>query len=266
MPRIKSRITITLNEKLLKNIDRLVDGSSIKSRSHAIEFLLSKNFHQEKIRTAVILAGGKGIKVKGGSASMSKVLMPYKRRLFIEHVLDWLKKEEIEEVVISAGDLSDEIKRKIGDGSKFGVSIYYLSSDSGNAKILKHLEKIVSGTFLMLNGDVLCDTDLDEIFEFHGKSGGLCTIGMVSVKEPHAFGTIKLKGNRIVDFIEKPKKGEEESYLINAGLYIMEPEICAMASSGCISLEKDLFPDLAKKGKIFGYYLEGKWLHLDSAK
>ncbi|MCK4525514.1 MAG: hypothetical protein KAU07_03685, partial [Candidatus Andersenbacteria bacterium] len=223
--RNRSRITITIKNELLKNVDRIIDGTKIKNRSHAIEFLLAKNFGEQKIKKAVILAGGGGVVPKGKIKPVSRILTDCKGKMFVEHVFDWLKKEGIKEVIISAGDLSLEVKDKIGDGSKFGLQVSYLSKDTGTASVLKYLVNIIDETFLMMNGDVLSDVDLDEMFDFHKKSGGLCTIGMISVKEPSLFGTIKLKGSQIVDFIEKPKEGKEESYLINAGIYLVEPEI-----------------------------------------
>ena len=262
--RNRSRITITIKDELLKNIDRIIDGTEIKNRSHAVEFLLSKNFGEQKIKKAVILAGGEGIVPKGKTKPISRILTNCKGKMFIEHIFDWLKKEGITEVIISAGDLSQEVKDKIGDGGKFGLQVSYLAKDAGTASVLKYLVNIIDETFLMMNGDVLSDVDLDEMFDFHKKSGGLCTIGMISVKEPSSFGTIKLKGSQIVDFVEKPQKGKEESYLINAGIYLIEPEIYRSASFKCLSLEKDLFPALAKKGNLFGYYLQGKWFHLDT--
>ena len=260
--RKRSRVTITLKEDLLKNIDSIVDGVEIKSRSHAIESLLSKNFKEQKIKKAVILAGGRGVVQKGKTKSISRILTNCKGKMFVEHIFDWLKREEIKEVVISAGDLSQEVKNKIGNGEKFDLQVSYLPKDTGTASILKYLPNIIDETFLMMNGDVLSDINLDEMLDFHKKSGGLCTIGIISVKEPSSFGTIKLKGNQVVDFIEKPEKGKEESYLINAGIYLVEPEIYKLASCKCLSLEKNLFPFLAKEGSLFGYYLQGKWTHL----
>lgn len=264
MPRKKSRITITLKNELLKNIDKLIDGTIIKNRSHAIDFLLSEKFAFSKLKKAVILAGGKGIKSDGKTKNISRILAPYKNKLLADHIFEWLKKQGIQDVVISAGNLSSEIKNYVGNGSKFDLQVSYLSKDNGTASILKHLVNIIDETFLVLNGDVLSDANLDEMFDFHKKSGGLCTIGMISIKEPSSFGTLKLKGNQIIDFTEKPKEGKEESYLINAGIYLMEPEICRTIAPSYLSLEKNLFPALAKKGKMFGYYLQGKWVHLNN--
>ena len=259
-----SRVTITIKDDLLKSVDKLVDGSKIKNRSHAIESLLLQNFKSQKIKKAVILAGGEGVSVQGYEKPVSRILSLHNKKPFAEYIFDWLKKQGIEEVIISAGSLSSEIKDEIGDGSQFGLQISYLAKDTGTASVLKYLPNIIAETFLMMNGDVLCDIDLGEMLDFHKKTEGVCTIAMVSVKEPSALGTIKLSGNRIVDFIEKPEKGKEESYLINAGIYLMDPNIFSEVSLKCSSLEKNLFPYLAKEEKLFGYHLQSKWFHLDS--
>lgn len=260
----KTRVTIILREDLLKNIDKLVDGTNIKNRSHAFEFLLAKNFICQRLNKAVILAGGQGVSANGSDVKISKILLPYQDKMFIEYIFDWLMKYGIKDIVISAGDLSSEVKDKIGDGSRFGVQVSYLPKDVGTASVLKYLAGIIDETFLMMNGDVLSDADINELYSSHKKNGGLCTIGMTSTKDPSLFGTIKMNGNQIIDFIEKPEKGKEESYLINAGIYIMEPEIYRIVSVSHTSLEKNFFPFLAKKGKLFGYYLQGKWIHMDT--
>lgn len=261
-----SRVTITIKDDLLKSVDRLVDGSKIKNRSHAIESLLLQNFKSQKIKKAVILAGGDGVNLTGYSKPVSRILSLYKKKPFAEYIFGWLKRQGIEEVIISAGTLSSEIKDQIGDGSRFDLQISYLAKDTGTASVLKYLPNIIDETFLMMNGDVICDIDLEEMLDFHNKTEGVCTIAIASVKEPSAFGTIKLSGNRIVDFIEKPKKGKEESYLINAGVYLMDPNIFNVISPKCSSLEKNLFPYLAKEGKLFGYHLQSKWFHLNNNK
>lgn len=262
----RSRITITIRTDLLRSVDGLIDGTRIKNRSHAIESLLTKDFSARKIRKAVILAGGKGIKIKGQKEEVSRVLAPYQGRLFIEHVFDYLRAQGIEEVIISASHLSAGIKEEVGDGQKFGLSVSYLAKDEGTASVLKYLVNLVDETFLVMNGDVFAEADLGEMFDFHKKCGGVCTVGMISVKEPAAFGNIVLKGSQIVDFIEKPRAGKEESYLVNAGIYIMEPDIFNLVSPKCTSLERDLFPVLAQKGKLCGYYLQGRWTSLEKSE
>jgi len=262
----RSRVTITIRTDLLRSVDNLIDGTKIKNRSHAIESLLSKDFSARSVRKAVILSGGKGVKIKGHKEEVSRVLAPYQGRFFIEHIFDWLRAEGIEEVIISASSLSSGVKEEIGDGKKYGLGVSYLAKDEGTASVLKYLVNLLDEIFLMVNGDILSEANLGEMFDFHKKCGALCTVGMISVKEPSAYGNMVLSGNKIVDFIEKPKAGKEESYLVNAGIYLMEPEIFNLVSPQCVSLERDLFPALAKRGELCGYYLQEKWISLDGIK
>lgn len=194
---------------------------------------------------------------------MSKVMAEYEGYPMIDHMIKWLKGEGIEEVIIFAGKFSGAVKKHIESRKDTGLKISYESSDSGTAGSLKYLRGVADETFVMMNGDVLCEAKIDDIYDFHKKNGGYCTICMTSKKDPCSFGSIKLSGNRVVDFIEKPDSGEEETYLINAGIYLMEPKVCAIASNkGYKSLERDLFPALSRLGVIYGYYLDKKWQHL----
>ena len=79
------------------------------------------------------------------------------------------------------------------------------------------------------------------------------------MEDPSQYGVAKLDGEKILEFIEKPKKGEAPSNLINSGLYIIEPEIIDMIPDGFAMLEKEVFPKLAKQGRLFGYAFSGQW-------
>jgi NDP-sugar pyrophosphorylase family protein len=73
---------------------------------------------------------------------------------------------------------------------------------------------------------------------------------------------VQMKGNLITQFIEKPEAGEKSSHLINAGVYLFNPEVCESVSSETPSLENDIFPKLAENEKLFGYLLDGEWIHI----
>jgi NDP-sugar pyrophosphorylase family protein len=87
----------------------------------------------------------------------------------------------------------------------------------------------------------------------------LVTIALTEVEDPSQYGVAKLEGNKILKFIEKPKKEEAPSNLINSGLYIIEPEVIDMISDGFVMLERAVFPKLAENGKLFGYPFLGQW-------
>lgn len=256
----RSRITITLQADLLGRVDALVDGVRIKNRSHAIEGLLTEALGERHLRTAVILAGGRGIVSPEGE--LSRIFAPYQSKLFVEYVLGWLRREGIEEVIISAGEFASGVASRLGDGKKYGLHLSYLSRDEGTAGVLRLLTGRLRETFLLMNGDVLSDASLADMFEYHKQNRAVCTLAVASAAQPAPFGNVVLKGSRITDFIEKPPAGREESYLVSAGIYLMEPEIFNAVSPRHSSLERDLFPALARAGKLNGYFLSGKWVSL----
>lgn len=257
----RERITITIKGDLLKKLDSFVDGTEIKNRSHAIESFLYRSF-SSNLKTAVILAGGSGI--KSGKETVSRALAKDGKKMFIENILLWLRKNGINNAIISAGDFSESVKRVLGDGIAYNVKISYLLNDTGTADVVRKLKGKINEPFLVMNGDVFSEINLGEMFEFHKKNNAICTIAVTSAKEPANFGNVVLQGEKVVDFIEKPRLGKEKSYLINAGIYIMEPSVFGRVSSGHKSLEKDLFPLLAKRGELGGYNIHSEWISVDN--
>ncbi|MCK4531993.1 MAG: nucleotidyltransferase family protein, partial [Candidatus Aenigmarchaeota archaeon] len=114
-------------------------------------------------------------------------------------------------------------------------------------------------TFIVSNGDELKNINIMEMYEAHKKNRALVTIALTTVNDPSQYGVARLEGNRIVEFVEKPKKDKAPSNLINAGFYILEPEVTEMIPEGKCSLEKQIFPKLAKMGRLFGFPFSGQW-------
>lgn len=258
---LRKRISITLDDRILKKIDALIDGKNIRNRSHAIEVVLGKNFPSDFLTKAVILGGGQKLDV--GGQKLPKLLLPVEGKTLIEHNIEVLKACGVDTIILSLGDVADDIRNKLEDGSKYGVKIIYFERDFGNASVLRQAKSLLDDTFLMMNGDVLIENvDFGDIYNFHKKNNGLATVFITTFRDSSLFGSIRMKGNRIVRFTEKPSQNDDENYLINAGIYLMEPEVCEIVGPEFSSLEKDIFPKLAQENKLFGYNLEGKWIHL----
>ncbi|RLI98693.1 MAG: nucleotidyltransferase family protein [Candidatus Aenigmatarchaeota archaeon] len=259
---MKEKIAITLDEKILKRIDSMVDGTNVKSRSHAIELLLRKSLTGEGPRKAVILAGGKGTRLRPITYEIPKALIPVHDRTLTEHLFDLFKRHGINDIVLSIGHLGDKIKKEYGDGSRYNVNINYVEEKEplGTGGPLRLARNMLKGTFVVTNGDELKDIDLTAMYEFHKKSGALVTIALTTVSDPSQYGVARLEGNKILEFVEKPKREEAPSKLINSGLYMMEPEVIEMVKeSGFCMLEKDVFPRLASMGKLYGFPFSGQW-------
>jgi NDP-sugar pyrophosphorylase family protein len=256
----RERLTITLRNDLLKELDSRVDGIKVRNRSHAIEVLLSKTLESGKVKKAIILAGGKGTRMRPLTYEMPKPMIPLKGKPLIQHIIELCRKYEIRDIILSIGYLGDKIREHFGDGSHLGVSITYIEEheEMGTAGPLLLAKEMLKGPFLMFNGDVLSNIDLADLISFHSEQNGLATIALTQVEDTSSFGVARLKGHKIVGFVEKPKGGED-SKLINAGVYILQPEVLGYIPKGKAMLERDVFPKLAEEGKLYGYPFDGQW-------
>ncbi|MFH1332438.1 MAG: nucleotidyltransferase family protein [archaeon] len=213
------------------------------------------------IDTAVIIAGGEGVRLRPLTLHTPKALIDINGKTLTEHVLDILAKYKVGNVVLGLGYLAGKVRDYFGDGSRFNFNISYTVEEKpmGTAGPLILLPKFDS-TFFMINGDNLFDLDLSDMYAFHKKNNATATIALTSVEDTSQFGVVAMDGCKILKFVEKPKFEEAPSNLISSGYYILEPEICDMVKGKSFAmLEKDVFPKLASEGKLFGYKCDGLW-------
>ncbi len=261
---MKERITITLDKDLIGQIDKRVDGLDIKNRSQEIENLLSESLGTNIPSKAVLLVGGKGTRLKPLTDKTPKALLEVHKKAVTEHIFDLLKKHGIRDIVLCVGHLKDKIKDYFGDGSNFGVNIAYVEEDEplGTAGPLKLAKKYLKGSFIVSNGDELKNINIPRMFRLHKRKDALATLALTTVEDPSHYGVARLDGSRIIEFVEKPKKEDAPSNLINAGFYIMEPEVIDMIPDGFSMLEQDVFPKLAKLGRLRGFPFAGQWFDI----
>jgi mannose-1-phosphate guanylyltransferase len=117
---------------------------------------------------------------------------------------------------------------------------------------------------LVLNGDIFAELSYTEILEAHKKNKALATIALCEVEDPTRFGVAELdKKHRIKKFIEKPAKGTAPTNLINAGIYVLNPEIFSyIPKDKAVSMEREIFPKLVKEGKLYGHVFQGLWMDI----
>jgi len=260
---MKERVTLTIESDILTKVDKLVDGFKIKNRSHAVELFLLKALGENAPKIGLILAGGRGTRLKPITDEIPKPLLPIQGKPVIEYTLDLFKKFGIKKVLLSIGYMGDQIKEHFGNGKKFGLDIIYIEEDTpqGTAGPLRLAKKYLTETFVMCNADELKDIDLEEMYLFHKENNAIGTIALTTVPDPSIYGVAKLQGNKILEFIEKPKKEKAPSNLINSGLYILEPSVLNYIPDGneAVSIEKQVFPLLATEGRLYGYHFSGQW-------
>ncbi|OYT53807.1 MAG: nucleotidyltransferase [Candidatus Altiarchaeales archaeon ex4484_2] len=257
---MSEKIEVEIPNKLLEGIDALIDGVSIKNRQEAIESILDRSITGGKVKKAVILAGGRGTRMRPFTYEIPKPLIPVQGKPLIQHTIDLLMKYNIREVIFSIGYLGDKIREHFGNGNRFGVKISYVEEEEalGTAGPLNLMKDQLKESFIMFNGDILANIDLFDFIRFHTRHRGLATIALKSISEPSGYGTVKMEGSIITEFMEKPEEQLKHG-LINAGVYVMEPEVMEYIPKGKVMMEHDVFPRLAEEGKLYGYPFSGQW-------
>lgn len=213
---------------------------------------------------AVIMAGGKGTRLRPLTAHTPKPMVPLLNRPCLEYMLNLLKKHGITEIAITLQYLPEVIKSYFGDGSAFGVSLTYFEETAplGTAGSVKNCQEFLDQRFLVISGDALTDIDLSAAIAFHQEKGSLATLVLTRVEDPLEFGVVMTdETGRITRFLEKPNWSEVFSDTVNTGIYILEPQTLPFISTETeIDFGKDLFPRFLEKEKpLYGYIAEGYW-------
>jgi NDP-sugar pyrophosphorylase family protein len=210
---------------------------------------------------AVLLAGGKGTRLQPFTISLPKPLMPVGNRPILEILIRQLKDAGVTKVIICVGYLESLIRSYFGDGSKFGVEIFYSSEDEplGTAGPMRLIKEDLKESFFFMNGDLFTDIDLKEMFEFHKENKSTATIGLTKRTVDIDFGVIKInEKNEFTEWKEKPTL----EYLVSMGIYVFEPTVVQYIPEGFYNV-----PDLIVKlhelnEKVIGYHYKGNWLDI----
>ncbi len=209
---------------------------------------------------AVVIAGGLGTRLRPLTYTRPKPLIPLLNREMILHVLDRLPKE-VADVILPVNYMVDKMREFFRDND-VGKNVIVVEEERplGTGGALKNVEAHLSDRFIVFNGDVVSSVNVSDMLKRHQASGGIGTIALWNAEDPSAFGAVKLtKGDMIVRFVEKPKKGKAPSNLINAGVYVLERRALDFIPRGRkVSIERAVFPKLAKLG-LAGYRFEGYW-------
>lgn len=261
---MKRRYSMTLDPSLMHKLDLLVDGTRFTNRSETAEFLLKLGMEQFRPeRTALILCGGLETRLRPSSFSTPKPLLPIGYQALVEYQIEYLKRYEFDRIVLAIGYLQEQMVRYL-DEHRLGIRLRYSFEkeplDTGGA--IKNAEHMISSDFLALNGDVIFSgLDLDKLIYAHKKSESLATVVLAKSRTPTRFGAVELdKENRVVSFVEKPRKQPTGEVWVNAGVYVIRPSVFSkIPKAKRTSLELDVFPKLMREGTIFGYKHEGYW-------
>jgi len=257
----RSRITITINQQSLENIDRYIGEKHAQHRSQAIEQIVSEHF-SSRVKKAVILAGGQGSKMRPFTYEIPKALLPINGQPLLHYMIEKLRRAGVTDIIICVGYLGEQIRNHFGDGKRFGVNIRYSSEDvplqTGGA-LLKVRKYISRNPFLVLNGDVISNLNFNDIVDFHVKEEPAVTVGVTVVDDPKNYGKLELHGLQLVNYFP-PESSEKTSGLINTGIYVMSPEIFDyFPKNKSRFLFEDVITKLIGMKKANGFFFKGVW-------
>jgi NDP-sugar pyrophosphorylase family protein len=262
MNRRKKKVSMTLDSEIIRKVGSMVDGVKLRNLSQAVESLLMKALIDKMPPRAFILAGGKGTRLRPITYEIPKPLVPLQGKPILEHVIDLLRLYDVRDIVLSIGYLGEKVKEYFHDEKRLGVKMTFVEEQEelGTGGPLRLARQFLRDTFIMVNGDNLISIDLYKMYQAHCENRATATIALTTVDDPSSYGVAVLEGNKIIKFIEKPRKEDAPSKLINTGLYILEPSVVDLVpEGGYSSIEKDVFPRIAEKGELYGYMFSGQW-------
>ena len=205
----------------------------------------------ENYPEAIILAGGKGTRLKSVLDDRPKPMAIIRGKPFIEWILLMLKRQGIQRVVICTGHLSEIVESYFGDSRNINMEITFARDPfplgTGGA-VRNALGKTRSKHILVLNGDSYLRVNISSFLKTHLALSAKVSISLVQVEDSSRYGSVKInKNGKMLAFLEKSQK--KQSGLINAGIYLLEREIVEeIPEEKMVSLEKEIFPALIGKG------------------
>jgi NDP-sugar pyrophosphorylase family protein len=217
---------------------------------------------------AILLAGGKGTRLRPLTIHTPKPIVPIFERPFLKYQLDLLKQvPEIDEVVLSLNYQPRRIEEIFGDGSEAGLNIRYVVEPAplGTAGAVRYAGESLHESVVVFNGDVLTQVDLAAVISMHRERKSKATIVLTPVDNPSAYGLVEIDAeSNIRRFLEKPKADEITCDTINAGIYVLEPDTFdRIPKDTPWSIERSFFPSLIERQETFvAYVYRGYWIDI----
>jgi NDP-sugar pyrophosphorylase family protein len=218
------------------------------------------------VREACIVAGGAGTRLRPLTATTPKPLLPFCGQPFLDGVLTRLAGVGVERVLLVVGADPAPFAVLEPQAATLGIELIAvpepkpLDTAGGVRAALEH----TSGTFLVLNGDILTDVDLGAVIARHRAVGATATLVLTEVEDTSSFGVCVREGTRITDFVEKPAPGTlPDQDAVNAGTYVLEPGALSGFPLGPLSFERRVFPELVAAGHhLEGFVSDAVWADL----
>lgn len=220
---------------------------------------------------ALILAGGKGTRLRPLTVYTPKPIVPVVNRPFLLYQIEILRKAGITDITLSLSYQPDKIEQILGDGSEYGVVLRYITEPNpmGTGGAYRFAADNILETTVVFNGDILTDFDISSLVEFHQANHATATLTLAPVEDPSRYGLVELdKESKVLRFIEKPSENDLSGIkinTINAGIYVLEPQVLDLIPKDSNrSFEYDVFPEvLNRKLPFYGKVMSDEyWLDI----
>jgi mannose-1-phosphate guanylyltransferase len=217
---------------------------------------------------AILLAGGKGTRLRPLTIHTPKPIVPIFDRAFLHYQIDLLRQvPEIDEVILSLNYQPRRIEEIFGDGAGTGVRIRYVVEPAplGTGGAIRYAAHGITDTLVVFNGDVMTAVDVNRVVRLHRERGAKATIVLTPVDNPSAYGLVEThEDGRVKQFLEKPAADEITCNTINAGIYVLEPDTFdRIPKDVSYSIERGFFPSLVERSEPFFAYVDrGYWIDI----
>ena len=217
---------------------------------------------------AILLAGGKGTRLRPLTVHTPKPIVPIFNRPFLYYQLDLLRQvPEIDEAILSLNYQPRRIEEIFGEGEGLGIRLRYVVEPQplGTGGAIRYAGDHLTESVVVFNGDVLTQVDLGAVLRLHRERKAKATIVLTPVENPRAYGLVETDGDcNIKRFQEKPGEDEITCNTINAGIYVLEPETFdRIPKDTAWSIERSFFPSLIERGETFvAYVYDGYWIDI----
>jgi dTDP-glucose pyrophosphorylase/CBS domain-containing protein len=229
-----------------------------------VDLLLWRDFSQTKYEnTVVIMAGGLGTRLKPYTVDRPKPLVPLRGKPIIDHVLETVRENGFRRVVLSVNHMSEQIESHCEKGEKWDLSIEYVREEKklGTAGSIKLLSDQIDLPFLVLNGDVVCNVNMQGLVQFHEERQSDATMCISHFSFTVPYGVVDVQNDQIIGFREKPN----HTWRINSGIYCLNPRVKDEIKEGEYLDMPSLFQRLRKKGaSVFAFPIHEEWFDLGS--
>jgi UDP-N-acetylglucosamine diphosphorylase / glucose-1-phosphate thymidylyltransferase / UDP-N-acetylgalactosamine diphosphorylase / glucosamine-1-phosphate N-acetyltransferase / galactosamine-1-phosphate N-acetyltransferase len=219
----------------------------------------------------VILTAGEGTRMRPLTLTRPKTMIPVGGKPILQYNVEALKDAGIRDITLIVGYHEEIIKDYFKDGSHLGVNINYITQSErlGTAHAIGTLAEHLKGAFVILNGDIIVDSQLiKDLIDKYESDNVRTILTLTHVEDPTPFGVVELDGDRITNLIEKPNPGEAPSNLINAGIYLFDEKIfraiekTEKSSRGEYEITDSIKIQISQNEPVLGLKSSDRWVDI----